>query len=129
MELTLATWHDEYGRKKMKSMVLFFVIAFMFLAVEAAYGMGGGGSHGDGRTYSLPQTVSSDGSSSNGNAETGQLGSNGCTGGSSTGSTAGLAGPGTLLTVTVPEPMGLLLLGTGTIGLIGLRRKFRKHWR
>ena len=45
--MTVDCTMPEYGRKKMKSMVLFVVIAFMFLAVDAAYGLGGGGHHGD----------------------------------------------------------------------------------
>jgi hypothetical protein len=85
--------------------MLCVMVVIMLVAAEAAYGLGGGGSHGDGRTYFSPQTVRSDGSCSNDNNGIGQPGGNG---------------------YTVPEPVGLLFLGTGIMGLAGLRRKFRK---
>ncbi len=88
----------------MKSMVLFVVIAFMFLAVDAAYGLGGGGHHGDGRL---------DFSQNAGNCNTG-------------GADCGSVIPASPPSARVLEPMAALLLGLGIVGLAGLRRKFRK---
>lgn len=89
----------------MKSVVLFVVAAFMFLAVDAAYGLGGGGHNGDGR-----QDFS-------------QSAGNGNTGGADNGSVLMTS---SLLSVSVPEPVAVFLLGLGIAGLAGLRRKFRK---
>ena len=88
----------------MKPLVLFVVVAFMFLAVDAAYGLGGGGHNGDGRQYFS------------------QSAGNGNTDGADNGSVLPASPP----SVSVPEPVAVCLLGLGIVGLAGLRRKFRK---
>jgi hypothetical protein len=100
----------------MKLVVLFVMVAFMFVAVDVAYGLGGGGHHGDGRTDALQQVGKSI-SDTNDSSATGQ---NGSTGDPNSGSTL------SLLTVSVPEPVGLLLLGLGIIGLAGIRRRIKQ---
>lgn len=100
----------------MKLVVLFVMAAFMFVAVDAAYALGGGGRHRDGRTDSLQQ-VGKDNSDTNDSS-----------GNTQNGSTNGPNGPLTvsLLSVTVPEPLGLLLLGLGFLGLAGIRRRAKQ---
>jgi hypothetical protein len=100
----------------MKLVLLFFMAAFMFVAVDAAYGLGGGGHHGDGRLDALQQ-VGKDNSDTNGSSGNTQ---NGSTDGPNGSLTVGL------LTVSVPEPVGLLLLGLGILGLAGIRRRIKQ---
>ena len=101
----------------MKLVVLFVMVAFMFVAVDAAYGLGGGGHHGDGRTDALQQVGKSN-SDTNGTSGNTQNGSNGSTGDPNSSFTL------TALSVnSVPEPLGLLLLGLGVLGLAGIRRR------
>jgi len=102
----------------MKRVVLFVMVAFMFVAVDVAYGLGGGGHHGDGRTDALQQVGKSN-SDTNGTSGNTQNGSNGSTGDPNSGSTL------SQLAVSVPEPVGLLLLGLGIIGLAGIRRRIK----
>jgi hypothetical protein len=98
----------------MKSMVLCVMVVIMFVAADAAYGMGGGGHHGDGRQDFSQQAGTSDCSSHNGsNSNTGD-------------SDNGFVITAWRTSVSVPEPMAVLLLGLGIIGLAGVRRKFRK---
>jgi hypothetical protein len=100
----------------MKLVVLLVMAAFMFVAVDAAYGLGGGGSHRDGRTDSLQQ-VGKDVTDTNDNSGNAQ---NGSTDGQNSSFTV------SLLSVTVPEPLGLLLLGLGVLGLAGIRRRVKQ---
>jgi PEP-CTERM motif-containing protein len=88
----------------MKLIVLFVVVMFMFVAVDGAYALGGGGHRGDGRWDSSKDT------------------GNGNTGGADNGSVTPAPSP----SVSVPEPLTLCLLGFGIVGLAGLRRKFKK---
>ena len=111
-----------YGRKKIKSMVLFVVVAFMFLAVDAAYGLGGGGHHGDGRLDFSQSGGNGNGSPTNSNAQDPPNVSN-CNTGCTDNGPVLAAGP---FGVSLPEPVTALLLGLGIVGLAGLRRKFRK---
>ena len=111
----------------MKSIVLFVVAAFMFLAVDHAYGMGGGGHSGDGRIDFSRSAGNGDGSPASSNSQGAPNASNGNAGGA--GNSLVLTGgggnvPGLLL--TVPEPVTLFLLGFGIVGLVGLRRKYSK---
>jgi hypothetical protein len=103
----------EIEEKTMKLVVLFVMAAFMFVAVDAAYGLGGGGRHRDGRTDSLQQ-VGKDNSDPNDNSGNTQNGSTGDPNSSFTLSR--------LNVLSVPEPVGLLLLGLGVLGLAGIRR-------
>ena len=109
-----------HGRKKMKSMMLFVVVAFMFLAADRAYGLGGGGHHRDGRIDFSRSAGNGDGSPANSNAQGAPNESNGNTGGAGN----GFIMTASFLTVSVPEPVAVFLLGLGIVGLVGLRRKF-----
>ena len=105
----------------MKLVVLFVMVAFMFVAVDVAYGLGGGGHHGDGRTDALQQVGKSN-SDTNGTSGNTQNGSNGSTGDSNGSFTLNqLNGVN-----SVPEPLGLLLLGLGVLGLAGIRRRIKQ---
>lgn len=106
----------------MKSMVLFVVAAFMFLAVDHAYGMGGGGHSGDGRIDFSRSAGNGDGSPANSNAQGAPNASNGNAGGAGNSFVLN----GSILTVSVPEPLTVFLFGFGIVGLVGLRRKFSK---
>ena len=64
----------------MKSMVLFVVVLFMFLAVDAAYGLGGGGHRGDGRADFSQSNGNGGGTTINSNPQGAPNVSNGSTG-------------------------------------------------
>jgi hypothetical protein len=81
----------------MKVIVLCILFTMIFAGADAAYGLGGGGHHGDGR-HDFSQ----------------QEGSNRVIG-------------GTEPTVSMPEPVAALLLGLGILGLAGLTRKLRSY--
>jgi hypothetical protein len=102
----------------MKSMVLFVVVAFVFLAVDRAYGLGGGGHNRDGRIDFSRSAGNGDGGATNSNSQGAPNASNGNTGGAGNGSVIT-----SLLSVSVPEPVTVFLLGLGIVGLAGLRRK------
>ncbi|MGD0238339.1 MAG: PEP-CTERM sorting domain-containing protein [Syntrophorhabdales bacterium] len=100
----------------MKPIALFVALVFVFLGANLAYGMGGGGHHGDGRTDFLQKPGANDGSATNANCQD-----------ASRGQTDPPGDPTPAVGVSsVPEPVTLLLLGSALIGLVGLRRKARK---
>jgi hypothetical protein len=105
----------------MKLVVLFVMAVFMFVAADAAFALGGGGHHGDGRLDALQQVGKSN-SDTNGTSGNTQNGSNGSTGDSNGSFTLNqLNGVN-----SVPEPLGLLLLGLSVIGLAGIRRRVKQ---
>jgi len=95
-----------------RQLVVCVALAFLLLGTGLAYGMGGGG--GGGR-FGYVQTSSGNGSANDGTHA--QV----ATGGSS----GPLDAVGTDA-VTIYEPGILVLLGSGLIGILGLRRTFRK---
>ena len=96
----------------MRSMVLCVMVMIMFVAANAAYGMGGRGHYGDGRQDFSQQAGVSDGSSHRGRYS------------NTDGSDNDL--PVWRPSVSVPEPVAVLLLSLGIIGLAGAKRKFKK---
>jgi PEP-CTERM motif len=100
----------EYGRIRIKLMVLLAVVAFMLLAVDGAYAMGGGGRGGDGRWDFSKST----GTGSTGGADNGFV-------------TPACPRPDPPTVSAVPEPLTVCLVGFGLVGLAGLRRKFKKQ--
>ena len=99
----------------MQRIALFVLLAFVFLGGNLAYAMGGGGSHGDGRTDFMQKPGENDGSAPNACAQD--------TGRGTTGFSASAT---RLVEVSVPEPDTLLFLGSALIGLVVLTRKVRK---
>jgi len=79
----------------MKVIMLCVVASIMFVAADAAYGLGGGGHRGDGRQ------------------------------GFSQGAGNDCAINREETALSLPEPVAVLLLGLGILGLAGLTRKFR----
>ncbi len=133
----------------MKPLALLVVMSVMFFSTNIAYGLGGGGSHGDGRMLFLQNSGAGNGDPSNSGTKDAQTGSNWGTGDSGSGSGASLLSAqgnyfgsfsrslsgtgspeGSLLNatgpdpVTLPEPITLLFLGLGVLGLAGVRRRF-----
>jgi hypothetical protein len=105
----------------MKSMVLLVVALFMFLTVDAAYGLGGEGHGGDGRADFSQSNGNGGGTTINSNAQGAPNVSSGSTGATDN----GFVMAASQLVVSVPEPVVVTLLGLGIVGLAGLRRKFR----
>lgn len=93
----------------MKVIVLFVMIAAVFVAGDAAYALGGGGPNGDGRRADMQNISNSVGNSNNSDRHNGQTG-------------IGNGRP----TASAPEPSTLLLLSLGVIGVAGMRRKLKK---
>jgi hypothetical protein len=84
----------------MRLMLLCVVVAMMFVGADAAYGLGGGGHSGDGRQDFSQQDAHNYAIDRGGPATT---------------------------PLIIPEPIAVLLLGLGIIGLAGLTRKFRGY--
>jgi hypothetical protein len=99
----------------MKLMLLAIVVGMMFIGTDAAYGLGGGGHKGDGRQEFSERTPDGDRSSYNG--------SNDKAGGSDNNFMIDEDRP----CARIPEPVAVMLLGLGTVGLAGLTRKFRSY--
>ncbi len=88
-------------------LALLLVCALMFLGTGAAYGMGGGGSHGDGRwDYGTSHSTSGPDSHPGYNFDRSDDHHQGDT------------------PVRVPEPLTLILLGSGIFGVTLLRKQF-----
>lgn len=83
----------------MKVIILCVVASIMFVAADAAYGLGGGGHNGDGR-QAFSQRAGNDCAITINREES---------------------------VLSVPEPLAVLLLGLGILGLAGLTRKFRSY--
>ncbi len=126
----------------MKLMMFVTMVLTFFLAADAAYALGGGGGHGDGRMLFLQNGGTGGGAAVNAPAQNGQNGSTQGTAGdagspaTNKGSTTHImslndpvglnSDPVSLAVVAVPEPLGLCLLGLGVVGLAGVRRKLQK---
>jgi len=111
---------------KVKSMALGLLFVFTFLSADIAYGLGGGGHHGDGR-WGFPQPATPANSNSSG-FDVQQARTEGSYSGSCSASTFIVQDyrPFVQEPVTIPEPIAALLLGLGAIGLVSMRRKFSK---
>jgi hypothetical protein len=99
----------------MKRFVISFILVFAL--TSHAYGMGwlGGGHHND--NGSVVKT--------GGDAKSGTPGTTGNDNGGNNGINNGPNNSGSG-THAVPEPLTMLLLGSGLIGLVALRKKFKK---
>jgi hypothetical protein len=90
----------------MKRFVISFILVFAL--TSHAYGMGwmgGGAGHNDSGSVIKTSGNTKSGPAGTAGNDNGQNGSN---------------------TLAVPEPFTLLLLGSGLIGIVGLRKKFKK---
>ena len=108
-----------------KATALGLVLFCVCLSADIAYGMGGGGSHGDGRWGSAPPTGSAGSNSGDSN---GQQSQQTRTGGYSSGGSYSYWDnrPGDPTPVSMPEPVTAILLGLGVIGLATATRKLAK---
>ena len=114
----------------MKRFVICFILVFAL--TSHAYGMGwmGGGHHDNGSVVNT-----------GGNAQSGTIGTTGNNNGGNNGINNGPNNSGFIVTTSpsygqqgqsdcnthaVPEPLTMLLLGSGLIGLVALRKKFKK---
>ncbi len=109
------------------------MILALFLAADAAYALGGGGGHGDGRMLFLQNGGTGGGTASNAPVQNGQNGSTEGTAGDAGSAIMSLSdpvglnnNPQSFCVRAVPEPLGLLLLGLGVVGLAGVRRKLQR---
>jgi hypothetical protein len=95
----------------MKRFVISFILVFAL--TSHAYGMGwlGGGHHNDNGSVVKTSGNAQSGTTGNNNGQQGQNGQQDQSGSN---------------THAVPEPLTLLLLGSGLIGLVALRKKFKK---
>ncbi len=115
----------------MKVMILVVMVLALFLAADAAYAMGGGGRHGDGRSDFVqgatsggawaPQDSPGQAMAPAGDQNLALAYAKVMGNGSSDPS-----GDAALQAVSVPEPASLLLVGCALLGLAGVRRKIRK---
>jgi|GEM_PF-2912383 hypothetical protein len=112
-----------------------FIISFILVLglTSHAYGMGwlGGGQHND----------NGNGVKTSGNPQSGTTGTTGNNNGGNSGINNGPNNSGSIVTTSmsygqqdpsgsntqaVPEPLTMLLLGSGLIGVVALRKKFKK---
>ena len=124
------------GTKKAQMMTLGAFLVFMFLSADVAYGLGGGGHHGDGRwDYPPPAAPAESYATPDGEQAPAPAG-----GSSSSGADFSfpiieyglimvcandvMEVPPIQQPISVPEPVAALLLVLGTLGLAGARRKF-----
>jgi hypothetical protein len=108
--------------KIVKATALGLLLFCMCLFADIAYGMGGGGHHGDGR-WDSPQPAAPASSNSTGSdaQQTPTGGYWGWSGSADVMCSGPYGAP-----ITVPEPIAALLLGLGVIGLVNMRRRFSK---
>ncbi len=109
--------------KPVKAMALSLLLLCICLSADIAYGMGGGGHHGDGRPdFSSGHSGGSDGAPDP-RATSGREDSSNWTDGWMLvmASDLVLQEP-----VSIPEPITALLLGLGIVGLVSTKGKFRK---
>ncbi len=133
------------GGKRIGATIFGLLILFILISVDIAYGFGGGGHHGDGRTALLEPTTPADKTSGSGDTQnaTPSSATNGPRGYSSSGVEfsfpdigyhwtqgcgydvveGGIYGTPLQQPILVPEPAAILPLILGIIGLAGARRK------
>ena len=121
--------------KIIKATALGLLLFCICLSADVAYGLGGGGHHGDGR-WDVPQPAAS-ANSNPGTPEVQQAAGGPANHSVGTPSWAyssfgagfecvTIGAPFVQEPVTIPEPIAALLLGLGAIGLVSMRRKFSK---
>ncbi len=103
--------------QKRKTAVLVMLLVLFVLSANVAFALGGGGGGGDGRLYYTQPSGANTGSENTENTP----GS-----GSSFSMSSFSVGATTPMVVSLPEPITVLLIGSGLMMLAGLRRKFRK---
>jgi hypothetical protein len=104
------------------------LLGLVFWSSGAVYALGGGGGHGDGRNDVVANGSPTQGAA--GSSTEGAPRSLAAVGQSGDGDVGGagfvVSSPVVTQVVVVPEPMTLLFLGLGVVGLAGIRRKLRK---
>lgn len=101
--------------QKTNVFVLSMFLLTVLLSANMAYAMGGGGGGGGGFVLQQP-------SGTGGGSQTGSGTQNG---GGSSSDPGGSPGTPQDDPVSLPEPIVVLLIGSGLVGLAGLRRRFR----